>query len=77
MFPPFQAKLDLLKASAQDMMDNEEDPTQQDIKAQLFAEASLTLLRQLRYHCMNSGLDGWRQGKIRQMFLIVDDSLVT
>ena len=58
-------------------MDNEEDPTQQDIKAQLFAEASLTLLRQLRYHCMNSGLDGWHQGKVRQMFLIVDDSLVT
>jgi CheY-like chemotaxis protein len=77
MFPPFQAKLDLLKASAQDMMDDEEDPTQQDIIAQQFAEASLTLLRQLRYHCMNSGLDGWRQGKIRRKVLIIDDSLVT
>ena len=77
MFPQFSAKLDLLKASAQDMMDNEPDPNQQDIIAQQFAEASLTLLRQLRYHCMNNGLDGWRQGKIKRKILIVDDSKVT
>ena len=51
MFPQFAAKLDMLKASAQEMMDCEEDPNQQDIIAQQFAEASLTLLRQLRYHC--------------------------
>ena len=57
-------------------MDCEEDPNQQDIIAQQFAEASLTLLRQLRYHCMNQGLDGWRQGKIRRKVLIVDDSMV-
>ena len=50
---------------------------QQDIIAQQFAEASLILLRQLRYHCMNSGLDGWRQGKSRRKVLIVDDSMVT
>ena len=76
MFPQFAAKLDMLKASAQEMMDCEEDPNQQDIIAQQFAEASLTLLRQLRYHCMNQGLDGWRQGKIRRKVLIVDDSMV-
>lgn len=77
MFPQFGAKLDMLKASAQDMMDQEDDTAQQDIIAQQFAEASLTLLRQLRYHCMNSGLDGWRQGRIRRKVLIVDDSVVT
>ena len=77
MFPQFLAKLDLLKAQAQEMMDNENDVAQQDIIATQFAEASLTLLRQLRYHCMNSGLDGWRQGKIRRKVLIVDDSIVT
>lgn len=77
MFPPFAAKLELLKAQAQEMMDMEQDPYQQDIIAQQFAEASLTLLRQLRYHCMNNGLDGWRQGKIRRKVLIVDDSKVT
>ncbi len=77
MFPQFLDKLDLLKSNAQDMMDAEIDPMQQDIIAQQFAEASLILLRQLRYHCMNSGLDGWRQGKIRRKVLIVDDSMVT
>lgn len=77
MFPQFAAKLDNLKQVAQEMMDNEEDPLQQDVIAQQFAEASLTILRQLRYHCMESGLDGWRQGKLRRKVLIVDDSVVT
>jgi CheY-like chemotaxis protein len=77
MFPQFTAKLDNLKAVAQEMMDSEDDPNQQDIIAQQFAEASLTILRQLRYHCMESGLDGWRQGKLRRKVLIVDDSIVT
>ena len=77
MFPEFAAKLDNLKAVAQEMMDNELDPVQQDVIAQQFAEASLTILRQLRYHCMESGLDGWRQGKLRRKVLIVDDSVVT
>ena len=77
MFPHFAAKLDNLKAVAQEMMDVESDPEQQDIVAQQFAEASLTILRQLRYHCMESGLDGWRQGKLRRKILIVDDSVVT
>jgi len=77
MFPQFLEKLDLLKCNAQDMMDAENDPMQQDVIAQQFAEASLILLRQLRYHCMNSGLDGWRQGKSRRKVLIVDDSIVT
>ena len=77
MFPQFAAKLDNLKAVAQEMMDSESDPVQQDVIAQQFAEASLTILRQLRYHCMESGLDGWRQGKLRRKVLIVDDSIVT
>jgi len=77
MFRPFAEKLEMLKGHAQEMMDHEPDPYQQDIIAQQFAEASLTLLRQLRYHCMNSGLDGWRQGKLRRKVLIVDDSMVT
>lgn len=77
MFPQFAAKLDNLKAVAQEMMDNEADPLQQDVIAQQFAEASLTILRQLRYHCMESGLDGWRQGKLRRKVLVVDDSVVT
>ncbi|KAL7551381.1 hypothetical protein ACHAWF_014583 [Thalassiosira exigua] len=77
MFPQFAAKLDNLKAVALDMMDNENEQLQQDVIAQQFAEASLTILRQLRYHCMESGLDGWRQGKLRRKVLIVDDSVVT
>lgn len=77
MFPKFAAKLDNLKSVAQEMMDSEDDPIQQDDIAQQFAEASLTILRQLRYHCMESGLDGWRQGKLRRKVLIVDDSIVT
>ncbi len=77
MFPKFFEKLDLLKANAQEMMNNELDPSKQDIIAQQFAEASLILLRQLRYQCMSSGLDGWRHGKIRRKVLIVDDSMVT
>jgi CheY-like chemotaxis protein/Ran GTPase-activating protein (RanGAP) involved in mRNA processing and transport len=78
MFPQFLEKLDLLKSNAQMMMDQEHDIQQQDIIAQQFAEASLILLRQLRYHCMNSGLDGWRHGqKVKRKVLIVDDSMVT
>jgi CheY-like chemotaxis protein len=77
MFPQFANKLENLKAVAQEMMDNEPDLLQQDVIAQQFAEASLTILRQLRYHCMENGLDGWRQGKLRRKVLIVDDSVVT
>eukprot|EP00588_Corethron_pennatum_P002262 CAMPEP_0194288802 /NCGR_PEP_ID=MMETSP0169-20130528/37625_1 /TAXON_ID=218684 /ORGANISM="Corethron pennatum, Strain L29A3" /LENGTH=1373 /DNA_ID=CAMNT_0039035903 /DNA_START=122 /DNA_END=4243 /DNA_ORIENTATION=- len=78
LFPEFKVKLDKLKDDAQNLMDCEDDPQQQDSIAQNFAQRSLTYLRQLRYHCMNSGLDGWRQGsKIRRKVLIVDDSLTT
>merc|ERR1712008_355598 len=66
-----------LKQEAQNFMDQEPDPMKQDFIAQQFAEASLTLLRQLRYHCMNNVLDGWRQGNIRRKVLVVDDSIVT
>jgi len=77
MFPVFMQKLELLKLNTQRMMNEEVDGDNQDIIATLFAEKSLTMLRQLRYHCMNNGLDGWRQGKIRRKVLIVDDSRVT
>jgi CheY-like chemotaxis protein len=77
MFPPFELKLEELKATAKEMIELEEDPSQQDVILTQYAEASLTILRQLRYHCMNSGLDGWRQGGLRRKVLIVDDSKVT
>jgi len=77
MFPQFEMKLEELKATATEMIESEEDPEQQEIILTQYAEASLTILRQLRYHCMNSGLDGWRQGSMKRKVLIVDDSNVT
>ncbi|KAL3917673.1 MAG: hypothetical protein SGILL_004603 [Bacillariaceae sp.] len=77
MFPQFEMKLEELKATATEMIEAEEDPEQQEIILTQYAEASLTILRQLRYHCMNSGLDGWRQGSMKRKVLIVDDSKVT
>jgi CheY-like chemotaxis protein len=78
MFPPFEMKLEQLKATAKEMIeDNKDDPAQQDVILTQYAEASLTILRQLRYHCMNTGLDGWRQSGLRRKVLIVDDSKVT
>jgi CheY-like chemotaxis protein len=77
MFPQFEMKLEELKATATEMIETEEDPEQQEVILTQYAEASLTILRQLRYHCMNSGLDGWRQGSIKRKVLIVDDSNVT
>jgi len=77
MFPMFKAKLEELKATAAEMIELEEDPDQQEVILTQYAEASLTILRQLRYHCMNSGLDGWRHGGMKRKVLIVDDSNVT
>lgn len=77
MFPQFEMKLEELKATATEMIESEEDPEQQEVILTQYAEASLTILRQLRYHCMNSGLDGWRQGSMKRKVLIVDDSNVT
>jgi CheY-like chemotaxis protein/Ran GTPase-activating protein (RanGAP) involved in mRNA processing and transport len=77
MFPQFEMKLEELKATATEMIESEEDPEQQEIILTQYAEASLTILRQLRYHCMNSGLDGWRQGSTKRKVLVVDDSNVT
>lgn len=77
LFPEFETKLDELKNTARDMIDYEDDPAQQDIILTQYAEASLTILRQLRYHCMNSGLDGWRVGGLKRKVLVVDDSRVT
>ena len=77
MFPQFEIKLEELKATATEMIESEEDEEQQEIILTQYAEASLTILRQLRYHCMNNGLDGWRQGSMKRKVLIVDDSNVT
>mmetsp|Transcript_107870 Transcript_107870/g.220181 ORF Transcript_107870/g.220181 Transcript_107870/m.220181 type:complete len:954 (-) Transcript_107870:2995-5856(-) len=77
MFPQFEEKLEELKSTATEMIEYEEDPEQQEIILTQYAEASLTILRQLRYHCMNNGLDGWRQGSTKRKVLIVDDSNVT
>ena len=77
MFPQFEMKLEELKATATEMIEAEDDPEQQEVILTQYAEASLTILRQLRYHCMNSGLDGWRQGSMKRKVLIVDDSNVT
>lgn len=77
MFPQFEEKLEELKRTATEMIESEEDPEQQEIILTQYAEASLTILRQLRYHCMNNGLDGWRQGSVKRKVLIVDDSNVT
>jgi len=76
MFPQFEQQLQELKAAATDMIDQEEEPMQHEIILTQFAEASLTILRQLRYLCMNSGLDGWRKGGLKRKILIVDDSIV-
>lgn len=77
MFPMFETKLEELKAEAAEMIEFEEGSEQQEVILTQYAEASLTILRQLRYHCMNSGLDGWRQGGLKRKVLIVDDSKVT
>lgn len=77
MFPQFEGKLEELKQTATEMIESEEDPEQQEIILTQYAEASLTILRQLRYHCMNNGLDGWRQGSMKRKVLIVDDSNMT
>jgi CheY-like chemotaxis protein len=77
LFPQFEKQLNELKASATDLLEQEDDPVQHEIILTQYAEASLTILRQLRYHCMNSGLDGWRQSGLTRKVLIVDDSVVT
>ena len=77
MFPQVQERLNVLKTTTQEIMNIEIDPSKQDIIAQNYAEESLRYLRQLKYHCMNIGFDGWRHGKIRRKILIVDDSCST
>jgi len=76
MFPQFEQQLEELKAAATEMIEQEEDPMQHEVILTQYAEASLTILRQLRYHCMNSGLDGWRQAGLKRKVLIIDDSNV-
>jgi len=77
MFPKFEQQLEQLKSAAAEMIEQEEDPMHHEVILTQYAEASLTILRQLRYHCMNSGLDGWRQGGLKRKVLVVDDSRIT
>lgn len=77
MFPKFEQQLEQLKSAAAEMIEQEEDAMHHEVILTQYAEASLTILRQLRYHCMNSGLDGWRQGGLKRKVLIVDDSRIT
>lgn len=77
MFPQFEQQLEELKATATEMIEMEEDTMQHEVILTQYAEASLTILRQLRYYCMNSGLDGWRHGGLKRKVLIIDDSTVT
>lgn len=77
MFPEFERQLEELKATATEMIEQEDDPVQHEVILTQYAEASLTILRQLRYHCMNSGLDGWRQAGLKRKVLVIDDSNVT
>ncbi|GAX22124.1 hypothetical protein FisN_6Hh373 [Fistulifera solaris] len=77
MFPQFEHQLEELKEAATEMIEQEDDPMQHDIILTQYAEASLMILRQLRYHCMNSGIDGWRKGGLKRKVLIIDDSNVT
>jgi len=76
MFPKFEQQLEQLKSAAAEMIEQEEDPMHHEVILTQYAEASLTILRQLRYHCMNSGLDGWRQGGLKRKVLVVDDSRI-
>lgn len=76
LFPLFETKLQELKKSAEELIDGEEDLEQQHIILTQYAEASLSILRQLRYHSMNSGFDGWPQSGQTRKILVVDDSQV-
>lgn len=79
-FPGFERQLEELKFAATDMIKNEEDDMQHEVILSQYAEASLAILRQLRYFCMQIGLDGWRQvgeHPHKRKILVVDDSRVT
>lgn len=77
MFPEFEQQLERLKATAAEMIEQEEDPMHHEVILTQYAEASLTVLRQLKYRCMQSGYDGWRQGSHKRKILVVDDSGLT
>jgi len=77
LFPMVREKLEVARKAAKQLM---HDPTrtekEKDDIAQQYAYTCIVTLRQLRHHCMESKLDGWR-GTILRKMLIVDDSLVT
>lgn len=77
LFPFFEEKLTALKATATELIEQEDDPMQHEIILTQYAEASLKILRQLRYLCMSKGLDGWPQSGNSRKILVVDDSVVT
>ena len=77
LFPEYEQQLERLKATAAEMIEQEEDPMHHEVILTQYAEASLTVLRQLKYRCMQSGYDGWRQGSHKRKILVVDDSRLT
>jgi Ran GTPase-activating protein (RanGAP) involved in mRNA processing and transport len=77
MFPEFEQQLERLKTTAAEMIEQEDDPVHHEVILTQYAEASLTVLRQLKYRCMQSGYDGWRQGSHKRKILVVDDSKLT
>ncbi|GMH61498.1 hypothetical protein TrLO_g13377 [Triparma laevis f. longispina] len=78
LFPQVRFNMECERARAKEKM---QDPTvsesEKDMTAQAYASFCLVTLRQLRFHCMNARLDGWRHGSKVRKCLIVDDSLVT
>ncbi|GMH87090.1 hypothetical protein TrST_g9989 [Triparma strigata] len=78
LFPQVRYNMECERARAKAAM---QDPNvgeiEKDMTAQAYASFCLVTLRQLRFHCMNAKLDGWRHGQKVRKCLIVDDSLVT
>jgi CheY-like chemotaxis protein len=77
LFPRFEQQLAELKSLTTELIEKEEDPQQHEIILTQYAEAVLVILRQLRYLCMNCGLDGWGRTNLKRKILIVDDTSST
>mmetsp|Transcript_5466 Transcript_5466/g.10941 ORF Transcript_5466/g.10941 Transcript_5466/m.10941 type:complete len:941 (+) Transcript_5466:226-3048(+) len=78
LFPEIRKKLEKERRIAKlKFMSDSVTEDEKDAIAQAYANTCLFSLRQLRYHCMSSKLDGWRHTKNDRKLLIVDDSIVT
>jgi len=78
LFPEVRLKLEMLKQETIEKINAPNmDARSQGALSANYATTCLMYLRQLRYSCMNSRLDGWRHGRLARKMLIVDDSFVT